>query len=190
MERGGKKRTKKRWATQLQLNANVARRADKQKLDNKFSVSAAKSMGRHPGLVYSQRKQMSDHMDTVNLSTVCCEVRVCCVLKVDVLFVTYFQVLWNNFSVESFQRTFAFLFDPDGILFLQNLFFIRFYYAHSVLFVFAICSFSFLSPYGLKSAKYPSPPPSTFEKKKKAVSWSLHTGRVRINIYSSKWERE
>lgn len=75
------------------MNANVAGRTDKQQLDNKFSVSAGKSMGRHPGFVYSQRKQMSDHMDTINLLTVCCAVRVCSGLKINVFFGTYFQVL-------------------------------------------------------------------------------------------------
>lgn len=85
-ERGKKKKGEQHGC---KLNADVARRADMQQLDNKFSVSAGKSMG----FVYSQRKQMSDHMDTFNLLTVGFAVRVCSVLKVDVLFVTHFQVL-------------------------------------------------------------------------------------------------
>lgn len=77
------------------MNANAARRADKQQLDNKFNVSAGKSMGRHPGFVYSQRKQMSDHMDTINLSTVCYVVVVSGVLqKIQyVLYVTFLLFL-------------------------------------------------------------------------------------------------
>lgn len=121
------------------MNANAARRADKQQLDNKFNISAGKSMGRHTGFVYSQRKQMSDHMDTINLSTVCCVVVVSGVLeKYSMFYMLLFSRSFIHFDLdfflESLQRKLVFLFDPDGILFLQNLCDIRFCYVHPVFF--------------------------------------------------------
>lgn len=47
------------------------------------------------------------------------------------LFSRSFRHFDLDFFLESLQRKFAFLFDPDGILFLQNLCDIRFCYVHS-----------------------------------------------------------
>lgn len=48
-------------------------------------------------------------------------------------------------SVESLLKAFAFLFDPDGILFLQNLFLLDFATSIPVLFLFC-CVCSLFSP--------------------------------------------